>query len=83
MFVHTESDILTTSVDDTARSSALDFLVVVALAGAVEVVRAAVGLALHCILEAGDGALGDVIDGLAGREGGKADGEDGRELHCD
>lgn len=83
MLIHTDGDILTTSLDGTARSSGLDLLVVVTLAGALEVALAAVGLALDCILEAGDGALGDVVDGLAGREGGKADGEDGRELHCD
>lgn len=81
--VHTDGDVLTTSLNDTARRSALDLLVVVTLAGALEVVRAAAGLAVHGILEAGNGALGDVVDGLAGREGGKADGENRGKLHCD
>lgn len=75
---HTQSNIGTAVLEDAGGGRTLDLLKVLADAGHVGLVAA--GLADNALLEARDGALGDVAEGL-GADGG-SQGEDGdRVLH--
>lgn len=69
---HTQGNVGTAGIEDAAGGSTLDGVELGADAGVV--VDGAVGLALDGVVKAGDGALGDVLEGLGAGQGGGEDG---------